>query len=202
MSYVQLFGRDDQVVVVNPLNTPYIFMWDGKRYRLAPNVEQPMPGWMADHYVKEMVNLLMSNDERQKELTNEASRKSYYDKIIRSHTKMTSIDDPASSDEIIELGGQKTIAQAKGKVLKVADPDDSPIDKELELDTLPRDEDLFPDPKKQKGAKSKPGKPKADEDDEDPQPGDLAAQAAGELGGEDDDPTIEGKDAFPGEPKA
>jgi len=194
--YVQLFGRDDQVTVVNPLNKDYIFQWDGKRYLLRASSKQAMPGWMAEHYVKEMTNKLMQDEGLQNVLMVESKRQPYYDKLVISHSKMATIDSAGDAGDITVLGEDTPLSPngAPKGGLKVADKDDPLIDEELNLDELPKDEDLYPDPKKSK----KSAKPKAKPKDEDLEPGELSPdRAAEDAADEAAADSIEDEEAFP-----
>lgn len=199
VSYAQLFGRDDQVTVKNPLNRDYIFQWDGRKYLLRASTEQPMAGWMAEHYVKEMTNLLMQQNGEQDSLMRESARQPYYKMLVVSHSRMVSVDSKDPDGDITVLG-EEAVSGAPKKGLKLADASDDLVDKELDIDALPKDEDLYPAPKKKAKAKAR-----ADKEIEDLAPGELAASAAEELEEDDEDlpaDPADGEEAFPDAPKA
>lgn len=185
MAYTQLFGRDDQLVVKNPTNREFILGWDGRRYRIEAGAIKSMPGYMAEHFVKEMTNLLMQKESRSDAMMSETERTPYYQRIIISHTRMTAVGDAKDAGDIIDLpdapqaqpaankpeGGlrpaAKTAPKANAKDAKKKDelkdaPDDLADDAPLDLDDLPKDEDLYPDPKADKKKPGEDSDPDAD----------------------------------------
>lgn len=195
MPYAQLFGRDDQVVVKNPLNRDYIFRWDSKQYLLRANAKQPMAGWMAEHYIKEMTNLLMQQNGKSEQMMMEKYRQPYYDMLVISHSQMASIDSEDNDGDIVILGEEttptaNTATPKKKKGVKLAHAEDDIIDSELNIDDLPKDEDLYPAPKK-KSAK------KAVKSLDDLEPGELAAIESDDEDDADISETADDEEAFP-----
>ncbi len=161
MARAQLFGRDDQVQIKNPTNKDFIFAWDGKRYKVGAGKETICAGYMAEQYVHKIVDLMMQMEEKGDQIMVEPNRLPYYKRVIMKVHKMQSLDDSGAADgDIVDLGastmpssnpvvkqvvGDAKPDKAKKKLKELPDP---AIDEELNLDDLPDDKDLFPEPEK------------------------------------------------------
>lgn len=161
MARAQLFGRDDQVQIKNPTNQDFIFSWDGKRYKVGAGKETICAGYMAEQYVHKIVDLMMQMDSKGDQIMVETVREPYYRKVVMKVHKMQSMDDGGVEGDVVDLGDTAPITSTNPKVkeaVAAAKPEkgkkklkelpDPAFDKELDLDDLPDDKELYPEPAK------------------------------------------------------
>ena len=102
-----LYNRDDQVLVENPLDYDFEFGVEGARYIVRAGDQAQMLGYMANLFVKNVVNELMQKDKKLVHLNNPAERQKYVDRIVKNHIPAIAPVAAATSTEPTVLSQRK-----------------------------------------------------------------------------------------------
>lgn len=119
---LNLFGRDDQVTVKNPTNKDFLFSWNSKQYKVLAGKVARIPGYMAEHYVKELTNEMIQRqgEKAEKHLMDENYRKPYYDRIVVEVIKLTSLENGDAETGDVTTLGETFIADSEAKEIAKA----------------------------------------------------------------------------------
>ncbi len=152
--YWWLFNRDDVITVINPLDYDYQFGSEGEMYIVPKGDTCPIPGYMANVYVKGIVDELMQKDNKLTQMTDKLHREEYVSKVV-VHVKesLKAVSERMQEDEAerkpIVLSGKLAGAdfgQAKEVAVDLTPDSGQPITNE-ELDKLlpeKKNENLVP----------------------------------------------------------
>lgn len=183
MALLQLFGTTDQVTVRNYTNQDFSFSWNGKSYGVRAKGTRTFPGYLAEQYVKELVDRLMQQDGKKEQTLLDGARRPYYDKLVINVDRLDSADNqeegnvdfgdsgpvPASPLAASEaLRANKPGSGKKPKKDNIETLDDAAIDKEFtddDLGSLPTEEELMERDKERIAAEEEAANGKPDDDE-------------------------------------
>jgi hypothetical protein len=104
--------REDIVTVKNIRKEDYIFSYDGMRYAVRAGQEREFPGYIAWAFVKHLTDLLMQEGGDTINMTNELARKVYSDKLVVKVSKLQTIEEEETLDEVALMEqGAMTVEQ-------------------------------------------------------------------------------------------
>lgn len=102
-----LFNRDDQILVWNPFSDDFDFRVEGQPYIVRAGDKAEMPGYMANMFVKNVVDEMMQKDKKLPQLTNETERQKYVDKVVINVRKALAPVKPDETGEARVLSYEK-----------------------------------------------------------------------------------------------
>jgi hypothetical protein len=137
-----IFNRSDIVRVKNIDNEDFNYRFEGKDYLVKKDETLLMPGSMANHFVYHFVNYLMIKENKILQMREVISRKPYIDKIFLG------IEKSAALIEKVETQEEKTEREFNEMNEPEEDLTAEPMTEEEAEKVMPKDEELYPDPKK------------------------------------------------------
>ena len=148
-----LFGVDSTVTLTNPTKEDFLWTYNGRPYKLPAGATRMFQGYVADLGVKHFVDKLILDDEEEnpgaEKMANDPVRRAKYaERIVISEEKSYEDEDNVGVEVEVDEG-------VDPKDLK---EEDITEENAINIDDLPDDAELYPEPKK------KPGNVVKDED--------------------------------------
>lgn len=112
------FGDDDIVIVVNTLDVPFRFKYEGALYELDPGEKTQLPGFMAWHYLKKFADYFYRQVEPTAANLKKARARDYdktdplFATLIVNETKIKKPVDSESRGKVIKLQGDAKLDDA------------------------------------------------------------------------------------------
>jgi len=146
----ELYQRESLVKVKNIDTEDFNFRVAGKDYIVKAGSTASMPGYMANHFVSKLTDKIMIDGKKEAQMNNELIRSNYYSKIDQGilNDSIKPVNETiveASQRTSIELGEEGV----KGELPEEDFSEDKQLTNEEAEKVLPKDEDLYPAPKKE-----------------------------------------------------
>lgn len=133
----ETFGEMDQITLFNPTAADFTWGFNGATYRLKANTMRVFPGGVAELGVKHLVDQLIISDNKTLRMNDVMVRSEYAEKIVKR------------IEHLAEPEGKEAIAYNEGFEAEVGgEPVDLDEPTPMNLDDLPKDEDIYKAPTK------------------------------------------------------